>query len=50
LQVQGTLDFAFTEKVSGRLGYRYMSIDYQGSDLDLDIDLFGPLLGVTYAF
>jgi hypothetical protein len=48
LQVQGTLDFAFTEKVSGRLGYRYMSIDYQGSDLDLD--LFGPLLGVTYAF
>jgi opacity protein-like surface antigen len=49
-QAQATLDYAFTERVSGRLGYRYMSIDYDDADLGLDIDLFGPLIGVTWTF
>jgi opacity protein-like surface antigen len=49
-QVQGTLDYAFTERVIGRLGYRYMSIDYENSDLNMDVDIFGPLVGVTWTF
>jgi opacity protein-like surface antigen len=49
-QVQATLDYSFTERVVGRLGYRYMSIDHDTSDLKLDIDLSGPLVGVTFAF
>jgi hypothetical protein len=49
-QVTGTLDYAFTERVSGRVGYRYMSIDYDSNDLSLDIDMYGPLIGVTWAF
>jgi hypothetical protein len=49
-QVQATLDYSFTERFVGRLGYRYMSIDYDTSDLKLDIDLSGPLVGVTWTF
>jgi opacity protein-like surface antigen len=49
-QVQATLDYSFTERFVGRLGYRYMSIDYDDSDLKLDIDLSGPLVGVTWTF
>jgi opacity protein-like surface antigen len=49
-QVQATLDYSFTERFVGRVGYRYMSIDYEDTDLKLDIDLSGPLIGVTWAF
>jgi hypothetical protein len=49
-QVQATLDYSFSERFVGRLGYRYMSIDYDSSDLKLDIDLSGPLVGLTWAF
>lgn len=49
-QVTGTLDYAFTDSIAGRIGYRYMSIDYQAPRLGLDIDVHGPLIGVTWAF
>jgi opacity protein-like surface antigen len=49
-QVTGTLDYAFTERVSGRIGYRYMSIDYESDELTMDIEMYGPLIGVTWAF
>lgn len=49
-QVQATLDYSFTERFVGRLGYRYMSIDYDDSGLKLDIDLSGPLVGVSWTF
>ncbi len=49
-QVQGTLDYAFTERIIGRLGYRYMSIDYSDSDLAMDVNIYGPLIGLTWTF
>lgn len=49
-QVTGTLDYAFTDNIAGRVGYRYMSIDYDAPGLGLDIDLHGPLIGVTWTF
>lgn len=49
-QAQGTLDYAFTESVTGRLGYRYMSIDHRGSRLGLDTDIYGPVIGLTWSF
>jgi hypothetical protein len=38
---------AFTERVIGQLGYRSMSIDRDSDGLKLDVDMFGPLVGVT---
>ena len=49
-EVLVTLDYTFSENVIGRLGYRYMSIDKDGDRLDLDIELGGPLIGVTWTF
>lgn len=49
-QMQGTIDYAFTQRVIGRLGYRYMSVDYQGSDLGIDAEIHGPVIGVTWTF
>jgi hypothetical protein len=48
--VQATLDYSFTERLVGRVGYRYMSIDRDDTDLKLDINLSGPLIGLTWAF
>ena len=49
-QLQGTVDYAFTERVIGRLGYRHMSVDYRGSGLGIDVDMHGPVIGVTRTF
>lgn len=49
-QVLATLDYAFTDRVIGRLGYRYMSIDNETDELNLDVELGGPMIGVTWKF
>lgn len=49
-EVFGGANYAFNEHFSGVLGYRYLSVLYSGRSLDLDIDLHGPMLGVTYRF
>jgi len=49
-QLIGTLDYSFSENVIGRLGYSYLSIDKSSSDLSLDIDMFGPMIGLTFKF
>lgn len=49
-QAYGGVNYAFTDAWYGTLGYRYMAIDYEADRLTLDIDLHGPLIGVTYQF
>jgi opacity protein-like surface antigen len=49
-QVYGGLNYAFADRIQGTLGYRYMSIDYEANRLTLDIDLQGPLVGLTFSF
>jgi opacity protein-like surface antigen len=43
------VNYAFSEQFAGNLGYRYMSIDYD-DEITLDIDIHGPVLGLTYRF
>ncbi len=50
-EVYGGANYAFAENWAATLGYRYLSITYAASDLaTLDIDVQGPLIGVTYKF
>jgi hypothetical protein len=49
-QVYGGLNFAFAGRLVGTLGYRYMEIDYGDERLDVDVDIDGPVLGLTYNF
>jgi hypothetical protein len=48
----GGVSYAFTPRVVGELGFRYLSIDYDNDndELDLDMQLYGPALGLTIRF
>jgi len=45
-----TVNYDFNDTVSGLLGYRYLSIDYESDDIKLDLALQGPMLGVSFNF
>lgn len=45
-----TADYAFSDRLTGRIGYRQMGIDNKSNDLNLDLDLGGPVIGLTWAF
>jgi opacity protein-like surface antigen len=45
-----TADYAFSDRLTGRIGYRHLGIDNNSNDLDLDLDLGGPVIGLTWAF
>jgi len=49
-EVYGGANYAFSERWAGTIGYRYMSILYEANRATLDIDVQGPVLGVTYTF
>ena len=49
-ELLGTVNYAFTDRFSGLLGYRYISVDYDSDTLNLDIDLYGPMVGLSYSF
>lgn len=49
-QIIGTLDYSFSDQLVGRLGYRYLSIDKTSSSLSMDVDMFGPMIGLTWTF
>ena len=49
-ELLGTVNYSFTERFSGLLGYRYISVDYDSDTLNLDLDLYGPMVGISYSF
>jgi opacity protein-like surface antigen len=48
-QAYSGVNFAFNDSVVGNLGYRFMSIDYD-DEIKVDVELHGPVLGLTYRF
>ena len=50
-EVYGGANYAFAERWAGAIGYRYISIEKSVTDrATLDIDIQGPLFGITYKF
>lgn len=49
-QVFGGLDYAFSPNFSANAGFRYLSIDYEASKADIDMDMYGPVIGATLRF
>ena len=50
-QVYGGATYAFSDRWAAAVGYRYLSILYQATErAKLDIDIQGPLLGISYRF
>lgn len=46
----GGLEYAFSERFSANAGFRYMSFDYEGDNADLDLEMYGPVVGITMKF
>ena len=50
-ELYGGANYAFAERWEGTFGYRYVSIQKKVTDrAALDIDIQGPLVGITYRF
>jgi opacity protein-like surface antigen len=49
-QAMATIDYAFAENWSGVLAYRYMDVEKSVDGNDTSIELYGPVLGITYRF
>jgi hypothetical protein len=44
------LSYSFTDRHSFGIGYRYLDIDYKSGKTDLNIKMYGPLMGVSINF
>ena len=49
-EIYGGLDYNLSERLSANAGFRYMSINYEASDADVKLELYGPVLGLTLRF
>ncbi len=49
-QAQGTLDFAATQSVELRGGWRYLSVDRSRGDVGIDLGFNGPFFAATFRF
>ncbi|PWS36412.1 hypothetical protein DFH01_14730 [Falsiroseomonas bella] len=49
-QAIGSLDWRITPAIIGRAGWRYMAVDRSRDNVEADIAMSGPFLGVTFRF
>ena len=47
-QVAGLLGYEYSPKVSLLAGYRYLSVDYNRNGFVFDVDMSGPIFGVSF--
>jgi hypothetical protein len=49
-QAIGSFDWQITPAIVARAGWRYIAIDYKKEDVEVDVAMSGPFLGVTFRF
>jgi hypothetical protein len=49
-EIYAGLDYAINEWISTVAGFRYLSIDYQADRAEIDLDTYGPVIGLTLRF
>ena len=49
-QALASMGYRFNDSVSARLGWRYLSVDYDDDGFLWDVDLNGPILGLAVRF
>jgi hypothetical protein len=49
-QLMGALGYRFGDRIVARAGYRHLEVDYDDGGFVYDVDLSGPILGVTFRF
>lgn len=49
-EVFAGLNYDFTDRFTGRLGFRYISIDYTKNGREFDLEFYGPAAGISINF
>ena len=49
-QLYAGAEYAISERFTTNVGYRYLGIRYSIGPADMKLDMYGPLLGMTYRF
>jgi hypothetical protein len=49
-QAMGALGYRLTDRIVARAGYRHLAVDYDDGGFVYDVDLSGPILGVSFRF
>lgn len=49
-QIIGLVGYRFADWIEGAAGYRYLSVDFKDDGFVWNVDLSGPVLGVTFRF
>ncbi|CAN7182533.1 hypothetical protein [Mesorhizobium sp. LjNodule214] len=49
-QVQGTLQYRYSDSVTLEAGYRYLAVDYDNDGFVFDIAMQGPIIGARFRF
>lgn len=49
-QVYAAVNYRFTDHVAGSVAYRYYSTEFSDGDFDYNVDIAGPLIGLTFIF
>lgn len=49
-QILGTYNYQWTDNAAVSVGYRYYVVDLKKEHFQFDLDLAGPLIGVTFTF
>lgn len=49
-QLLGTLGYRFSDRLSVRAGYRHLAVDYESGGFVWDVELSGPIAGLTWRF
>ena len=50
VDLYGWYQYSINEKMSANIGFRYISIDYSADNGDIDMDMYGPVFGITRKF
>ena len=49
-QVMGALGYRLTDRIVARAGYRHLAVDYDDGGFVYDVDLSGPIIGLSFRF
>jgi opacity protein-like surface antigen len=49
-QVQGTLQYRYSDSVTLEAGYRYLAVDYDSDGFVFDVAMQGPIIGAKFRF
>ena len=49
-QLIGAVGYRFSDRIDGVVGYRHLTVDYEDGGFVWDVEMSGPILGISFRF